>query len=218
MLAHKLRRASRRDIVPIDDGDAALSSGAGTTTHTYSAQTSTGPSTVLGITYGNTDSSSPTLTGATWNGVAMDIRVQTVTTGDGDEDVGPAVATIAGAQSGDIVLTFSGNCEDSEITKISLTGVVSLVPVDTDSETAIVSATQVDLDALTSPGVGGIRIGVYAQETGGTGVSWNAGTELSDIDTGVYRHSVAYIIGDDATAFGPTDGSGNKAIVGVSIR
>lgn len=199
------------DIAIVDDGDAAPSSGTTTDTHTYDSQTSVGPTTVLAITW---DASTPrTLSTATWNGVAMAILDQV-----SDSDVGAAIAIISGAQSGSVVLTFSGTLADSHITKISLANLRSHTPVDVDEGN--VTANSLTLSALASPGVGGIRIVVAATNQQGTGNTWTNATEISDLSaSAVLRHSAAYDLGDDGGNIVVENGAGEDiCAVGVSLR
>lgn len=197
---------------PVDDGDATNSSGLAS--HTYAAQTSTGPVTVLGITWG--DGSSRTLNSATWNGDAVSILVQQVVAmGAGFGNA--AICIIGGgARSGNLVLNFSGTVLDSEITKLSVSNLISIMAIDTDDETS--AGGGADLDSLLSPGIGGIRIGVFANDADTTGVTWTNATEVSDIEVTNHRHSVAYDLGDNATTITADGGAVGEVIVGVSLR
>jgi hypothetical protein len=203
------------DITIVDDGDAAPSSGGGTSTHTYNTQTSTGPDSGLLITWVN--DGILTLDSGSWNGNALTILEQ-ASKDNASEDMGAAIAVVAGAQSGTLTLTWSGNCADSEITKVSLSNVQSLSAVYTDKEISAESGA--DLDSLLSPGVGGIRLAVHAHANDASATSWTNATELADLDAGLWRHSAAYDLGDDATAI-VADNAGladAEVIVGVSIR
>lgn len=212
MLATRMRMAGAiGDIALIDDGDAAPSSGTGGTAHTYSSQTSTGPTSVLAITWVG-DGALRTLSSATWNGNAMSILVQRSTGSNWDR---AAFVAISGAQSGAIVLNFSGNVSDSHITKISLTNVQSLTPLDTDSAEGEDAA--LSLASLSSPGEGGIRLAAIAGAADTVDTTWTNATEIADLDAGVERHSVAYDLGDDGTTIS-ADNDGFQTLVGVSIR
>lgn len=202
------------NIAVIDDGDAALSSGGGTSTVTFSAQTSTGPTSVICITWYKATTAT-TLSSITWNGSAMSILEQ-INRDAGSDTMGAAIAIIDGAQSGDVVATFAASVSESEITKLSLTNVQSLTAVDTDEEGAAAGGS--DLAALTSPGLGGVRIAAFANLGSAVAVTWSNATEVSDLDAGTYRHSVAYDLGDDATTIVATGGSNDEVHVGVSLR
>lgn len=192
-----------------DDGDVASpTSGASTSIHRFAAQTSTGPFSILCI---GINSSSVTLVSAMWNSSAMTIHVQ-----QASSNKGCAIASIAGTQSGEIALTFSGSLTDSSITKLSLNNVRSRTAIDTDAEAH--ASGGADLDSLASPGIGGIRVAMYVNGTQGTAVSWTNATEVSDFDAGQFRHSVAYDTGPDATAITADGASDAEAIVGVSWR
>lgn len=204
-----------RDITVVNDGDAAPSSGLGTATHTYNAKTSTGPFTLVCITWREANTSR-TLNGVTWNGVAMTSLVNVRGAIGGGDEAGCAIFAIAGAQSGNIVITFDAGAADSQITILSLANVVSLTPVSTDSEQG--SGTATDLDSLLSPGVGGIRIAVLNAAGDTSAITWAVGTEVSDLDAGVWRHSAAYHLGDHADAIGFTGGTGVTLMAGVSLR
>lgn len=217
VLGHKLRRAAGNagvaDITIVDDGDAAPSSGTGTATHTYDSQTSTGPHTAVIITW--QDFSDLTLSSLTWNGDAMSILVQG-TTNDGQ---GAAIAIIdGGARSGNLVAVFNAACDDSQITKVSLANLQSMTPVDTDLEADITVGGTADLDSLSSPGVGGIRIAGFANRTETTAVTWSNATELSDLNAGAWRHSAGYDLGDDSAAIAANGDAETEVIVGVSLR
>lgn len=212
MLADRARMAAaapREDVTIVDDGDAAPSSGAGTATHTYNSQTSTGPKSALLITW--REASDFELSTVTWNGNSMNILAQThFVDANG---VGAAIAIISGAQSGNVVLGFSGSVDDSHITKVSLDNLVSIAARDTDTDTD-----NVNLDNLTSPGDGGIRLAAFADKSSGNTVSWTNATELSDLDAGAHRHSAAYDLGDDGGTITPSGGSTDQAVAGVSLR
>ena len=198
----------------VDDGDAAPSSGTGTATHTYNSQTSTGPVSVIAITWD--DGGGRTLDSITWNGVAMTIMVQANVSGGSTAIPGAALCIINGAQSGSVVATFDASCDDSEITKISLSNLQSLTPIDTDSESSTSGGS--NLDSLASPGTDGIRLTAYAEDNPTASVSWTNATEVSDINGGSWRHSVAYDLGDDATTIEANGGGDDEVHVGVSLR
>ena len=197
------------DITIVDDGDAAPSSGTGTATHTYNSQTSTGPSSVVALTWFKSGANT-TLSSITWGGVSMSILVQSGTVNASGDNVGAAICIIAGAQSGNIIATFSGSTGDSEITKVSLDNLQNLTAVDTD-------AAANDLSALLSPGAGGIRIGASANNAQSTAVSWTNAIEIADLSIGSSRHSAAYDLGDDGGTISCT-GSPRVRTVGVSLR
>lgn len=201
-------------VTVIDDGDVASEEAGGTTdTHTFSSETSTGPDTILCATWIGGFAGAVTLTSATWNGSPMTILVQA---NEATASLGAAICYISGAQSGDIVLTFSNVATDSAITKLSLVGLSSSTAIDTDSESS--AAGGADLDSLSSPGSGGVRIATFANATSGTGVTWTNATEVADTSAGSYRHSAGYDSGADATAITADGAAAGEVIVGVSLR
>ncbi len=211
-------RGALRDITVTDDGDAQSSSGAGTNTLTWTSQTSTGPHSVVLISW-HKATTATTLSSITWSGVAMTILEQ-IAYDPGNDPIHGAIAIIAGAQSGSIVATFAATITDAEITKLSLLNLNSMTAVDTDEESAAAGGS--DLDSLASPGVGGIRLALLTNLGAATGVTWSNATEVSDLQvtSGAesWRHSAAYDLGDDATAIAGNGGSNDECHVGVSLR
>lgn len=214
MLATRMRASGTlADIEITDDGSvAAPTSGAGlgTSTHTYESQTSTGPVSVLAISASG-DPGDNSISGVTWNGNSMTKLVEAL-----EGTVGASIWIVSGAQSGDIVISSVGAVDRGRITKISLANVYSLTPVDTDTESSGSGAA--NLDSLSSPGVGGIRIAMFVNYSNATGVTWTNATELSDNGVGDHRHSAAYDLGDDGTEITANGASDNECIAGVSIR
>lgn len=206
------------DIAVTDDGDAQSSSGAGTATLTFNSQTSTGPHSVIGITW-HKATTTTTLSSATWGGSSMSILEQ-IAYDPGNDCIHCAICIIAGAQTGNIVLNFAATITDAEITKLSLSNLQSMTAVDTDEESA--SAGGSDLDSLTTPGTGGVRLAVLMNLGSATAVTWSNASEVSDLSvtSGAesWRHSMAYDLGDDSGAIAGNGGSNDEAHVGVSLR
>lgn len=200
------------DITVTDDGDASSVLGTPNPTHTISSQTSTGPVSVLCIS--REEGAAGTLSTVTWGGNSMTILVQAVIVGQRN---GAAIAIINGAQSGSIVLTFTANVKEVGITKLSLTGVQSLTPVDTDTATTTTGTNPISLNSLNSPGVGGVRIAVASHSATGA-ETWTNATEASDVTVGAHQHLVAYDLGDDGTTISVSTGGTDTAMVGVSLR
>jgi hypothetical protein len=200
-----------------DDGDHLSPSGLGTAIHTIAAATSTGPYTVVLITW--SDAAAQTLSSLTWNGNAMTILVQDT---EATDSIGAAIAIISGAQSGSIVATFSGAVDASGLTVVSLNNLSSTTPIDTDSDTDGGGAAS--LAALDSPGADGVRLCAYANGQSPNAITWTNATELADsavLGSGYnYRHSAGYDAGADATAITANSsvGTNPEAIVGVSLR
>lgn len=205
------------DITIVDDGDAAPSSGTGTATHTYTSLASTGPYSFALITW--VDASDLTLNSATWGGNACTVYGQSGAVGSGGKRPTTSIVGISGAQTGNLVLNFSAACDDSEVTVVSLANLQSLTAVDTDSDVRLFSdATACDLNGLTTPGVGGIRLAVYCHSTDTSAISWTNATALADLDAGTYRHTAAYDLGDDGTTISNNGATGvSRAIFGVSL-
>jgi hypothetical protein len=198
----------------LDDGDAAPSSGTGGSTHTYNSLTSTGPSTFALISY--TDNAS--INSASWGVNSGSILVQV-----GVEDAGTAIVYWDGAQTGNLVISFADDISDSHVTIVSLTNLRSGTAVDTSSKaksSGSVDMKEGEATALTTPGVGGIRLAVYTTEKDSTeGSSWTGATGLSDVDAGGHQHAAGYDKGDNGAtiSFGNNDANA-KAIAGVSMR
>ena len=71
---------------------------------------------------------------------------------------------------------------------------------------------------LLVPGMGGIRIAVYANDTPTTAVTWANAVEQSDVDAGNHRHSVAWVLqnsDDDIDADGASD---DHQLIGIALR
>jgi hypothetical protein len=201
-------------ITPVDDGDAAPSSGAGTSTHTFGSQSSTGPFSFVKITWIEDTGSDRTITSATWGGAATTIPVQEFMPTAVEDGIGAAILYIAGAQTGNIVVNFSGDVEDSQITKVSLDN-VNTTFIDTDFDAQ--ESTSLNLDALSSPGLGGIRLAVYGNTSDASGCTWTNATEIADLDAGTFRHSAAWDLGDDGTTINCSRSDSDSAIAGLSI-
>ena len=205
-----------RDIVPTDDGDAAASSGLPGTIVTWTSASTTGPHSYALLTYDD-GTDAITVSSATWGVEACSILEQAQPASGAT--TGAAILYCAGAQTGDLVITFSGDVPEAEITKVSLANVVDPdTPVDTDELTST-SATSFDLAALSSPGAGGIRLAVFAHRDDPNTVTWTNASEISDLDVGGYQHSAAYDLGDDATTINASISGANRgSLVGVSLR
>jgi len=209
-----------KDIAVTDHGDSAPNSGEGTTAHTYTGLSSDGPYTVVMLTY--QDNSNPTISSSDWNGTSGTLLVQKMSGTADPDNSGCAIIIFPGACTGDLVITFASAVSDSYLTYISLAGLKSSTPVDTDSDGyAFGSSASCDLDNLASPGAGGIRLALWARFTTGTpSNTWTNATALALADAGNWEHSAAYDSGDDGTTITPSNATltNTKAIVGVSLR
>ncbi len=203
-------------VVPTDDGDNAPSSGEGGSAHTYGSLTSTGPVSVLLITFGNAAGGNPTLDTVTFDGDSMtELHEATRTTG---EDTGCAIYIIDGAKSGDVVATWSGTMAASHLTIVSLDHLRDLTAIDVDDAGAA-SGTGTAMTALVGPGNNGIVLAVYANDTDFAGdVTWTNATEISDLDAGTHQHSAAWVIGNPAGDIIADGGNNDHQIIGVSLR
>lgn len=206
------------DITVADDGDFAISSGSGGTAHTFNSVVTTKATSFALVTW--SDASTLTISSATWGGAACSILAQ-VSSGASTR-TGSAILAIAGAQTGNLVINFSAACDSSRVSAISADGVVSLTPVDTDTSfIEFGSSTSCDLDNLTAPGVGGLRLAVGTSFADTTAWTWTNATEVSDLDAGVWRHSAAYDLGNNGTTISTsqsTNSGASRTIAGVSIR
>lgn len=205
-------------VFAIDDGGSGLAGG-GTANHSVTI-TSTGPFTVVGFTWFDA-TSLRTISSVTWNGSAVTNHVSQGVDVIGNR-MGCAILSIGGGpRSGSFAVTFSGNVDVSIMSIVSLVNVRSQTPIDTDNETA--GAGGADLDSLTTPGAGGVRVFAYVNAANGTAITWataGSGTivEVADTDASVYRHGVAYELGDDGGAVAANAASSDEGIVGASWR
>lgn len=201
-------------IAPVDDGDFAPTGGTGTAVHTTATMTSTGPDTVVAITWDNV-AAARTVSTVTFNAVGMtELHEAGRAT---DSNVGCALYYLTGALSGNVVVTFDGTVADSHITILSLDNLISGTAVDV-GDAGAATGTGTSMTNLLVPGMGGIRIGVYANDTGTTAVTWTNATEQSDVDAGAHRHSVAWVEGssnDNILADGASD---DHQLIGVALR
>jgi hypothetical protein len=205
-------------VFPSLDGDFAPDSGTGTATHTYNSITA-GPisavaRSVVAITWDNAGAVR-TVSGVTFDGNTMtELHEAGRSTG---KNVGCALYVIDGSQSGDIVVTFSGTVADSHITVLSPEDIISDTPVDV-GDAGAATGTGTIMTNLLVPGMGGIRIAVYANDTGTTAVTWANAVEQVDVDAGNHRHSVAWVLNnadDDIDADGASD---DHQLIGVALR
>lgn len=196
-----------------DHGDATPDSGVpGTATHTYNSLSTTGPVSAVMITW--QAAASRTLDSVTWGGNAVTLLVNSR---DPTGIAGAAIGIRSGSQSGNLVLNFSGTVTRSAVTRVSLANLSSLTAVDTDSESDAGGGS--NLDSLTSPGVGGIRLAAYYNGDAGTSISWTNATEIADMAVNsIYAHSAAYDLGDDGGTIDADGGVDADCIVGVSLR
>ena len=174
---------------------------------------------VIAITWNNVGAVR-TVSGVTFNGNTMtELHEAGRATG---LNVGCALYLIDSSQSGDIVVTFDGTVDDSHITVVSLEDVISETPVDVGNAGAA-TGTGTSMTTLLTPGMGGVRIAVYANDDPTTAVTWTNATEISDEAAGpvsapVHRHSVAYVLqnsNDNIKADGASD---DHQIIGVALR
>ena len=205
-------------ITPTLDGDFAPDSGTGTAAHTYNSITAGPISAVarsgVAITWDNAGAVR-TVSGVTFDGNAMtESHEAGRATG---LNVGCAFYIIDDSQSGNIVVTFDGTVDDSHITVVSLEDVISETPVDVGNAGAA-TGTGTSMTNLLVPGMGGIRIAVYANDTGTTAVTWTNATEQSDVDAGSHRHSVAWVEGNSNDNIKADGASDDHQLVGVALR
>jgi len=198
-------------ITVIDDGDYSQSGSSDPFTFTA---TSTGPVTVVVVTYSNASFSARTISGVTFDGNAMDELVQhnsTVT-----QTVGSGIYIIDGAQSGTVSVNMSGTTNDGHITVLSLENLQSTTAVDTDEDYHATSTTT--LSALTNPGSGGVVIVGYSNGEDTSAITFTNATELDDLDAGTMRHGVAYVLGNPAGNISADGGTNDGVLVAASLR
>lgn len=197
----------------VDNGGAPPNSGTGTDTHTFNSKTTTGNASVVVISWA--DASSNTLSSMTFNGNSMNILVQANRATD--NNVGAAICIISGAQSGDVVATFSSAVDGSAATFISLFNPRSIVAVDTDTAGAA-TGTGSALAALIGGAFGSITIAGYTNDTSGTSVTWTNATEITDNALTSGRHSVGVTLGQPAGDLIADGANDDHQTVGVVLR
>lgn len=206
--------AGRNPITIVDDGDTGTPSSG--TTHTYTSKTSTGPSTIV-VAYCRRDASGVNVSSITFNGNSCTILAQHTSAGSAGVNV--AIAAVAGAQSGSVVVTYDQDVGDrAGITILSLANVQNLLtPVDTDTDNGTDGAAS--LAALSSPGAGGIRIAASSIDNSHTSTWSGVTAELADFVQGSTGMSCAYHLADSGATITDTySASSEHAVVGVSIR
>jgi hypothetical protein len=195
-----------------DDGDDTVV-GAGSTTIAFGANTATGPYVLAGLSWNRNTNAARTLSSLAWNGVNGTILVQHDFVGASD-DFGAAIVLFEGSQSGNLTATFDATIDDAAVSKLSISGLSSTTPIDTDSDDG--GAGTVSMSYAT-PTADGIAVYVYAATVDTNAVTPGAGfTEISDIDTTNYRHSMAYRLGASTSA-APDNAGGSNDEVGVVV-
>lgn len=207
-----------RDVAFVDHGDATSGTISSGDTATLTGLTSSGPHTYVLLT-GGADGSTVSISTVTFGGNSMTEKVF-VQSAAGDDWA--AIYYIAGAQTGDIVVTLSSAISwDAAATAVSATGLRSATNIDTDTAVSD-SATSLSLSALTTPGDGGARLVSFSHSASAGTVTPTNLTEMSDIDGGSTRHVAGYDLGDDGTTITCTTtespGLTRCAMVGISIR
>lgn len=193
-MLHKGRRAASLGAITVtDDGDFSPT-GEGTNTHTYASTASTGPYSLVCLTWGNISARS--ISGVTWGGVAM-TEVVAINGVAAVGYPGAAIFGIAGAQTGDIVATFSGLTSRSHLTVTSLSRAGTLH----DSASARGSNSAQAFSNLSCSSGNGATICVMCHDTdGGAGTTWNdVDGELVDVADSGQQHTVAYKYGSYST-------------------
>ena len=174
---------------------------------------------VIAITWDNVGAVR-TVTGVTFDGNTMtELHEAGRATG---LNVGCAIYLITGSQSGDIVVTFDGTVDNSQITVVALEDEISGTPVDV-GDAGAATGTGTSMTNLLTPGMGGVRIAVYANDDPTTAVTWTNAVEFTDVAVGPvsapsHRHSVAYVLqnsDDDINADGASD---DHQLIGIALR
>ena len=198
-----------------DDGNHPADSGTGGNTHTFDALSSTGPDTIVKVTW--TDGSTHVLNTLTFNGNSCVIIIQN-TKGSG-EHVGAAICAIRGAQSGDIVATFDGNVNDSHLTILSFSSINSFTALDTDTLQG--NGTNYSFTGLTISLSRGCSLVAAASGDNNTSFIWVNAIEVSDVRAGAFSHThtAAYALGTLAgTIVGTAADSNDRVGAAVSLR
>lgn len=203
-------------VTQVDDGDFAPTSGAATSSHTWSSLSSTGPTTVIIVTW-RSNLSPRTLNSATFDGINLIIAVQD-NQPTAFDSIGSAILIVSGTfSSKSLVLNWSGTMSDSHITVLSLANLISLTPKSTDFNHAPTGNGD-PLIALNDAGAKGITIAGFGNRGSTSAISWANAVERSDLDAGAFRHSCATQLGLLAGDIDATGSSNDHAIVGASFR
>ncbi len=176
---------------------------------------------ILGLTWSDADTR--TVSAFTVGGVSLTERA-TVNSG-GTEKIGAAIWTgdissIAGSQA--ISVTFSGNCSASGVSGAAISGLQSLIPTmsDTDSNT---SSAQLIITSLAAP-ASGIVFACAGTAARTAGATYGSLTERSDLpsDGGSpdHRHSAAWDLGVHTAANETIDHSSGteRSAAGAGFR
>lgn len=211
--------AALADIVVTDEGDHAPTSGAGGSSHTIASLSAAGPFVVVAVTATDNEGDFA-FTGATWNGVAGTLVVQSPDADDSTDWIVCALFAWRGAQSGNLVIDFNDNVDASYVTVLSLSNVLSDTPLDTgsDDNESNEGGSGLDCSGLSTFADGCATIVVYANNADGSSVTWTNATEVSDIDGGRHRHSVAYALDTPAGTINANGGSDRSVIAGAVFR
>jgi len=204
-------------VEPTHDGNFAPSSGLGNPTHTYNSRTSTGPRTYLHITW--RDASGITLNTVIFGGNSMSRLVEEKNSAGARN--GAEIWDISGSQSGNILLGFSGTCDDSHISIVSLRNVKNPAPIDTDTDfTNAAQAFPLELTALNNPGEDGIILIAHAHSFDFLSQTFFPFTvvEIADLDAGAHRHCAGWNLGDLGDNLETNAWNTYKVLVGVSLR
>jgi hypothetical protein len=217
MLADRLRITGGGPIILIDDGSAG-SGAVMSDTATITGLSSTGPHTIILIT-GGVDSDAIAINSVTFGGNAATALTSFVI--DSANQAFVQIWYIAGAQTGDIVVTLGGSSQwAASATIVSLINLLSSTAVDTDTAESNL-ATSLSLSALASPGAGGIRLVVFSHDVDGEAITPTNATEIDDEDlSSNTRHWTGYDLGDDGTTITCANAgtANNCAMAGVSLR
>lgn len=188
----------------VDHGDWTTT---GTTTRTATAVNSDGPNTIAIVTWVRTSEDDAVITSATIDGNSMGIAVQNVHS-PSNKCFGCAILTDSNGphSSVSLVINYDNAVNTTRITVISVDGVASMTPQDTDTQSG--DAATISFSGLIGAGTGGLYVAAAANRTEGTAFTWGNATEISDEDVGEQRHGVAVGLDDPAgtvTATGAND-------------
>ena len=181
---------------------------------------STDKNIILGFSFSNNNPR--TISSATVGGVSLTERVVIALVAG--EDIAAAIwngdiSSINGSQA--ISVTFSSGTQSSGVSGVAVSGLSSLVPASTATDSS--TGADTTLSSLSSPG-GGFTFACGAGALFNAGFTWTNLTERVDVDTGTdsqdHRHSAAWDLGgrvaQDVTI--ATSGSSDMAVVGAGFR
>ena len=200
----------------VDSINNVPTSGNGTSIHTTTGLVSAGPATALILTYA--DGAADTIVSVTFGSTTMEELGQHLK--EGGDNIGVGIFIFPSGLSGNIVVTFSGNVDNSIMDVISLRNLRRRAAIDQVEDTGV--GANIDLPALTGADADGIVLVGWANDAAGTPGVWTNAVEIGQAEalaTGSkQRHSSAYVLGIPAGTINANGATNDQTIVGVALR